>query len=59
MAEATKKVQAALESPAFTSPEGREALEAERALSKSAQHWPRPNAQPRKPSDAFHRSPFW
>jgi hypothetical protein len=32
MAETTKRVQAALESPAFTSPEGREALDAERAL---------------------------
>ena len=32
MAETTKRVEAALESPAFTSPEGREALDAERAL---------------------------
>ena len=32
MAETSKKVEAALESPAFTSPEGREALDAERAL---------------------------
>lgn len=32
LAETSKKVQAALENPAFTSPEGREALEAERKL---------------------------
>jgi hypothetical protein len=32
MAETAKRVEAALESPAFTSPEGREALDAERAL---------------------------